>query len=95
MDGQIKKVVYTLLGAFVVILLLMVLRPLFIGQVASAGTPNNVTVSNTATGVTSQQTITPNATLSTSQTDQIYSIVIFIVAIIALIVILLEIAGKI
>ena len=95
MEGQAKKVVYELVAAFVVILLLVVLRPLFVGQVATAGTPYNISVTNSATGATAQQTITPSSTISTTQTDLIYSVVIFLVALIALIVILLTVAGKI
>jgi len=90
MGAQSKKVVYELMGAFVVILLLVVLRPLFVGQVASAGSPYTITLTNGST-----QTITPSSTLSTSQADTVYSIVIFLVALIALIVILLTVAGKI
>lgn len=90
MGEQSKKVVYELLGAFIVIMLLVLLRPLFVGQVASAGSPYTVTLTNG-----SSVTITPDSTLSASQTDKIYSIVIFLVAIIALIVILLTVAGKI
>ena len=89
MGGQSKKVVYELLAAFVVILLLVVLRPLFVGQVASAGSPYTITLMNG-----SSQVITPSATISTTQTDTVYSVVIFIVALIALIVILLTVAGK-
>ena len=91
MGSQSKKVVYELMGAFVVILLLIILRPLFVGQVVTAGSPYNVT--NSATGAVT--TITPSATISATQTDTIYSVVIFLVAIIALIVILLTVAGKI
>lgn len=95
MEGQGKKVVYELVIAFVVILLLVVLRPLFMGQVATASTPYNITVTDSSTGLTTQQTITPSATLSTAQTDTIYSVVIFLVALIALVVLILTIAGKI
>ena len=91
MGAQSKKVVYELMGAFVVILLLIILRPLFVGQVVTAGSAYNVT--NSATGAVT--TITPSATISATQTDTIYSVVIFLVAIIALIVILLTVAGKI
>lgn len=90
MGTQSKKVVYELLGAFVVIMLLVVLRPLFVGQVAEAGSPYNITSSE---GV--KTLITPSSTISTSQTDTVYSVVIFLVALIALIVILLTVAGKI
>ena len=90
MEGQGKKVVYELLTAFVVILLLVVMRPLFVGQVASAAAPYTYTLTNGTS-----YTVTPSATLSTSQTDAVYSIVIFLVALIALIVILLTVAGKI
>jgi len=90
LQGNTKIVVYEILGAFVLILLLVVFRPLFVGQVAQAGQPYTVQVNATGT-----QTVTPSATLSTSQVDTIYSIVIFIVALVALIVILLTVAGKI
>jgi hypothetical protein len=90
MGSQSQKVVYEIMGAFVVILLLLVLRPLFVGQVASAGSPYTITLQNGTT-----QTITPSSTISATQTDQVYSIVIFLVALIALIVILLTVAGKI
>lgn len=95
MGEQSKKVVYEILGAFVVILLLLVLRPLFVGQVATASTPYNITITDSSTGLTTQETITPSATLSTEQVNSIYSIVIFLVALIALVVILLTVAGKI
>ena len=90
MGNQGKKVVYELMIAFVVILLLVVLRPLFVGQVASAGSPYTITLMNGST-----QTIQPSSTISTSQTDTVYSVVIFLVALISLIVILLTVAGKI
>ena len=90
MGEHSKKVVYELIAAFVVIMLLVVLRPLFVGQVASAGSSYDITLTNGTV-----QTITPSATMSTTQTDTIYSVVIFLVALIALIVILLTVAGKI
>lgn len=90
MGEQSKKVVYELLAAFVVIMLLVVLRPLFVGQVASAGSPYTITLTNGTS-----QIITPSTVISTTQTDTIYSVVIFFVALIALIVILLTVAGKI
>jgi hypothetical protein len=90
MGGQSKKVVYELIGAFVVILLLIMLRPLFVGQVAQAASPYSYTLTNGST-----YTVTPSTTVSVSQTDTIYSVVIFLVALIALIVILLTVAGKI
>lgn len=90
MGNQSKKVIYELLGAFVVILLLVVLRPLFVGQVAQAGVPYTYTLQNG-----SVISVTPSTTLSATQTDTIYSVVIFIVALIALVAILLTIAGKI
>jgi hypothetical protein len=90
MEGQTKKVVYELLIAFVVILLMLVLRPLFIGQVASAGSPYEITLNNGTT-----ETITPTSTLGADQADMIYSVVVFLVALIALVVILLTVAGKI
>lgn len=90
MGEQGRKVVYELMTAFVVILLLIVMRPLFVGQVGNAQSPYTITLTNGST-----ETITPSSTISTSQTDVVYSVVIFLVAIIALIVILLTIAGKI
>lgn len=89
MGGQSKKVIVELIGAFVVIMLLILFRPMFVGQVADAGSPYTITLQNGT-----DMTITPSATLSATSTDRIYSIVIFIVAIIALIVILLTVAGK-
>jgi hypothetical protein len=89
MGSQSKKVVYELVTAFVVILLLIVMRPLFVGQVGNAQSPYTITLTNGST-----QTITPSSTISTTQTDTIYSVVIFLVALIALIVILLTVAGK-
>jgi hypothetical protein len=90
MGAQSQKVVYELLGAFIVIMLLILLRPMFVGQVAQAGAPYTYTLTNG-----SSYEVTPSSSLSTSQTDNIYSIVIFLVALIALIVILLTVAGKI
>lgn len=90
MGAQSKKVVYELIGAFVVILLLIMLRPLFVGQVAQAAAPYSYTLTNGSTYV-----VTPSTTVSVTQTDTIYSVVIFLVALIALIVILLTVAGKI
>jgi hypothetical protein len=90
MGNQSKKVVITLISAFVLIMILMLMRPLFVGQVASAGSPYTITLQNGST-----QTITPSSNLSATQTDTIYSIVMFIVALIALVVIILEVAGKI
>jgi hypothetical protein len=89
MGGQMKKIITEIVIAFVVIMLLVVLRPLFIGQVYEASQPYNITASNGAV-----QTVTPSATLSYTQTDTVYSIVIFLVALVALIVILLTAAGK-
>lgn len=93
-EGKAKVVLYEVLGAFILILLMVVLRPLFVGQVASAGTPYNITVTDSSTGVTSQQTITPSGTLSTAQTDTLYTIAIFVVVIVALFVIVLTMLGK-
>lgn len=93
MAGQGKKVVYELLITFVVILLLVVMRPLFMGQVQGASMPYTITYQNGTS--TSTSTITPDATISVAQANTIYSVVIFLVALIGLIVILLSVAGKI
>ena len=90
MGEQSKRVIYELLGAFVVIMLLVLLRPMFVGQVAQSAAPYTYTLANGTS-----YTVTPSTSLSTTQTDNIYSIVIFLVALIALIVILLTVAGKI
>lgn len=91
--NQGNKIVTELMLAFVAILLLVVLRPLFIGQVAQAGEPYTISFQN-ATG-TETQTITPDATVSVAQANTIYSVVVFLVALVALIVILMTVAGKI
>jgi hypothetical protein len=90
MDGQGKKVVTTLVVAIVVLLLMVLLRPLFVGTVYQAGEPYTITANNG-----DEITVTPDSTISHTQADKIYSIVIFLTALIALVVLLLEIAGKI
>lgn len=94
LEGKAKIVVYEIVGAFVLLLLLVVLRPLFISEVATAGTPYNISVTNSATGVTTQTTVTPATTLSSANADTIYTIVIFIVALMALVAIILTMMGK-
>ena len=107
MNEQAKKIVAELIICFIVILLLIVLRPLFVGQVTSAGSPYTISYNdevldtdnesptyNTYVKQVTTETITPSATLSATQTNSIYSIIIYLVALITLIVILLTIAGK-
>jgi hypothetical protein len=91
-EGKAKTVMYEIIGAFVVILLLVVLRPLFIGQVAGASEPYTVTWTN-ATG-TETSVITPSTTLSVTTADTLYTVAIFLVVLVSLIVISLSMFGK-
>lgn len=93
LGGHSKVIMYEILGAFLLIVLLLFLRPLFVGQVASAGSPYTITVQNGTT--TYEKTITPSGSVTDAQADKLYSLIIFVVILVALFVILLTMMGKI
>ena len=62
-----NKIVVTLMIGFILMILMVLLRPLFVGQVAQSCEPYNITHTDGT-----EEVVTPSAQLSATSTDRRY-----------------------
>lgn len=93
-EGHGKSILVEAIVIVILLFFVILSRPLVVGKVVDAGTPYNITSTNTATGVTTQQTVTPAGAMTSAQADSFYTILIFVIVIVGLAVMVFTAMGK-